>query len=43
VAAVVDRVRPDHVLVDHLAFSARLALMSAGVRHADVVSGIPPR
>jgi UDP:flavonoid glycosyltransferase YjiC (YdhE family) len=41
VAAVVDRVRPDHVLVDHLAFSARLALMSAGVRHADVVLGHP--
>ena len=41
VAAVVDRVRPDHVLVDHLAFSARLALTSAGVRHADVVLGHP--
>ena len=41
VAAVVDRVRPDHVLVDHLAFSARLALTGAGVRHADVVLGHP--
>ncbi len=41
VAAVVDRVRPDHVLVDHLAFSARLALTSGGVRHADVVLGHP--
>ncbi len=41
VAAVVDRVRPDHVLVDHLAFSARLALTSAGVRHGDVVLGHP--
>ncbi|MGF1661795.1 MAG: nucleotide disphospho-sugar-binding domain-containing protein [Kineosporiaceae bacterium] len=38
---VVDAVRPDHVLVDHLAFSARLALAAAGVRHADVVLGHP--
>lgn len=37
----VERVRPDHVLVDHLAFSARLALMSAGVRHGDVLPGHP--
>jgi zeaxanthin glucosyltransferase len=41
VAAVVDRVRPDQVLVDHLAFSARLALTAAGVRHGDVVLGHP--
>lgn len=41
VQRVVDRVRPDHVLVDHLAFSARLALLGAGVRHADVVLGHP--
>ena len=38
---VVARVRPDHVLVDHLAFSARLALVSAGVRHGDVLPGHP--
>lgn len=38
---VVARVRPDHVVVDHLAFSARLALASSGVRHADVVLGHP--
>lgn len=38
---VVDRVRPDQVLVDHLAFSARLALVAAGVPHADVVLGHP--
>ena len=38
---VVDGVRPDTVLVDHLAFSARLALSSAGVPHADVVLGHP--
>lgn len=41
VTAVVDRVRPDHVLVDHLAFSARLALVAAGIHHADVVLGHP--
>ena len=35
------RVQPDQVIVDHLAFSARLALISAGVRHADVVLGHP--
>lgn len=42
--AVLDAVaaiRPDHVLVDHLAFSARLALTAAGVPHADVVLGHP--
>jgi UDP:flavonoid glycosyltransferase YjiC (YdhE family) len=41
VLAVVDRVHPDHVIVDHLAFSARLALASAGIRHGDVVLGHP--
>lgn len=41
VQEVVDRVRPDQVIVDHLAFSARLALTAAGVRHADVVLGHP--
>jgi len=38
---VVDEVRPDAVLVDHLAFSARLALSSAAIAHADVVLGHP--
>ena len=38
---MVERVRPDHVIVDHLAFSARLALTGTGVRHADVVLGHP--
>ena len=38
---VVDRVGPDTVVVDHLAFSARLALTSAGVPHGDVVLGHP--
>ncbi len=38
---VVDRVEPDQVIVDHLAFSARLALAVAGVPYADVVLGHP--
>lgn len=38
---VIDRVRPDQVIVDHLAFSARLALDVAGIPYADVVLGHP--
>jgi MGT family glycosyltransferase len=38
---VVDTVQPDHLIVDHLAFSARLALLAGGVPHADVVLGHP--
>ena len=41
VQRIVTEVRPDHVVVDHLAFSARLALISSGVHHADVVLGHP--
>lgn len=41
VQEVVSEVRPDQVVVDHLAFSARLALTAAGVHHADVVLGHP--
>lgn len=41
VQRLVDRVRPDQIIVDHLAFSARLALTGAGVRHGDVVLGHP--
>ncbi|MBG6213759.1 MAG: glycosyltransferase [Cryobacterium sp.] len=41
VQRIVARVRPDHVIVDHLAFSARLGLLSAGVAHADIVLGHP--
>ncbi|MEX5301479.1 nucleotide disphospho-sugar-binding domain-containing protein [Kocuria sabuli] len=41
VQTVVERVGPDQVVVDHLAFSARLALTGSGVRHADVVLGHP--
>ncbi len=38
---IVARVEPDHIIVDHLAFSARLALVAAGAPHADVVLGHP--
>jgi len=41
VQLLVEEVRPDRVIVDHLAFSARLGLLAAGVRHADVVLGHP--
>ncbi|GAA3953985.1 glycosyltransferase [Actinoplanes auranticolor] len=41
VREAVARVRPDHVIVDHLAFSARLALSADKVPHADVVLGHP--
>ncbi|TPG17794.1 nucleotide disphospho-sugar-binding domain-containing protein [Pedococcus bigeumensis] len=41
VQELVDRVRPDQVIVDHLAFSARLGLTGAQVPHADVVLGHP--
>jgi zeaxanthin glucosyltransferase len=41
VLAVIDEVKPDAVIVDHLAFTARLALQAAGIRHADVVLGHP--
>ena len=41
VRAVVRSVAPDEIIVDHLAFSARLALMAGGIAHADVVVGHP--
>jgi zeaxanthin glucosyltransferase len=41
VRETVAEVRPDHVIVDHLAFSARLALSADRVPHADVVLGHP--
>jgi len=41
VLAVVDAVQPDHIIVDHLAFSARLALRAGGIPHAGVVLGHP--
>ncbi|GAA1996141.1 glycosyltransferase [Microbacterium pumilum] len=39
--AAVEEVQPDVILVDHLAFSARLALQTAGIAYADVVLGHP--
>ncbi len=41
VVRVLDAVQPDDVIVDHLAFSARIALSVNGIRHADVVLGHP--
>ena len=41
VQAVVAEVQPDAVMVDHLAFSARLALVAGHVPHTDVVLGHP--
>jgi UDP:flavonoid glycosyltransferase YjiC (YdhE family) len=38
---VVASVQPDQIVVDHLAFSARLALVAGGVPFADVVLGHP--
>lgn len=39
--AVIEDVAPDAILVDHLAFSARLALHTAGISYGDVVLGHP--
>jgi UDP:flavonoid glycosyltransferase YjiC (YdhE family) len=39
--AAIEAVQPDAIIVDHLAFSARLALQTAGIRYADVVLGHP--
>lgn len=41
VQAVVATVQPDTIIVDHLAFSARLALVAGKVKFADVVLGHP--
>lgn len=41
VLAAVEAEQPDVILVDHLAFSARIALQAAGIRYADVVLGHP--
>ena len=38
---VVERVKPDDVLVDHLAFAATIGLRSVGVSYGDVVVGHP--
>jgi hypothetical protein len=41
VLEIVDQVRPDAIIVDHLAFSARMALQTAAVPYGDVVLGHP--
>jgi UDP:flavonoid glycosyltransferase YjiC (YdhE family) len=41
VLRIVDEVAPDSILIDHLAFSARLALSVAGHPYGDVVLGHP--
>lgn len=38
---IVDDLSPDEIIVDHLAFSARLGLTAAGIPHGDVVLGHP--
>lgn len=41
VQRIIAVVQPDEIIVDHLAFSARLGLLSAHIAHADVVLGHP--
>ncbi len=41
VQSIVASVAPREIIVDHLAFSARLGLTAAGIAHADVVVGHP--
>lgn len=41
VRAIIAEVQPDHIIVDHLAFSARLALTALRIPYADVVLGHP--
>lgn len=41
VQAIVEDLQPDTIIVDHLAFSARLALAAADVEYIDVVLGHP--
>jgi len=38
---IVDQVRPDAILVDHLAFGATIGLRASGTAYADVVLGHP--
>lgn len=40
-ASIVETVRPDRVVVDHVAFGARLALVALGIEAATVVLGHP--
>lgn len=41
VQAIIAELNPDTIIVDHLAFSARLAMVAAGIHHTDVVLGHP--
>ena len=41
VQQIIADLRPDQIIVDHLAFSARVGLAAAGIEHADVVLGHP--
>ena len=41
VQAIVAEIQPDAIIVDHLAFSARVGLVAGGIPHADVVLGHP--
>ncbi|QWT24637.1 glycosyltransferase [Subtercola sp. PAMC28395] len=41
VQAVVEQVQPDQIIVDHLAFGARLGLAAAQIPYGDVVLGHP--
>jgi hypothetical protein len=43
VLAVVDRIQPDRIIVDHLAFSARLALQAGEIPYVTSFSDIPAR
>lgn len=41
VQQIIDEVAPETIIVDHLAFSARLGMVAAGIEHIDVVLGHP--
>jgi zeaxanthin glucosyltransferase len=41
VQQIVAELQPDQIIVDHLAFSARVGLVAGGIAHADVVLGHP--
>jgi zeaxanthin glucosyltransferase len=41
VQQIIADLQPDQIIVDHLAFSARVGLVAAGIAHADVVLGHP--
>ena len=41
VQLLVESIKPDQIIVDHLAFSARVGLVAADIEHADVVLGHP--